>query len=95
MKDKTAVYVYGFSFVHFSFNYSNIANMEHMILIIAILCNHAVIGSSPVQCDEYLILDDAARNVDHGLEYSCDHSEIDTSPDWQGQAYSNTRYQTM
>ena len=35
------------------------------------------------ECDNYMILDDSTRNVDHGVEPYCDEIGKDTSPDWK------------
>ena len=39
----------------------------------------------PAECSEYLIMDDASRNNNHGDEGYCDDNDgHPTSPDWQG-----------
>lgn len=50
----------------------------------------------PPECNDYLILDDSTRNVNHGSERYCDVDNhicvYDTSPDWQG---GNNWYRMM
>merc|ERR1711988_1549241 len=39
----------------------------------------------PGECSSYSILDDATRNINHGLEEYCDYyGKSYTSPDWDG-----------
>ena len=53
--------------------------------VLVICLTAAVIGSSvtelPPECNDYLILDDSTRNVNHGEENYCDDDDYKTSPD--------------
>ena len=74
--------------------------IKNITRVLVICLTAAVIGSSaselPPQCNAYLILADATRNVNHGFEYNGDHyndwCDYRTSPDWQG---SNNWYRMM
>ena len=63
--------------------------------VLVICLTAAVIGSSvtelPPECNDYLILNDPTRNVNHGVEDYSDNDEC-PSQDWQG---SNNWYRMM
>ena len=65
--------------------------------VLVICLTAAVIGSSltelPPECNDYFILNDSSRNINHGWEGHCDRDDDwSISPDWQG---SNNWYRMM
>ena len=89
MKDKS------YFIIILAYTYNKYSQLRKMMIknitgVLVICLTAAVIGSSaselPPECNDYLILDDSTRNVNHGQEkFYCDNDGGSfPSPDWHG-----------